>query len=82
MHFNASHAVHTLYHSIVTNNKVNFVLLLLKDFIYCCCNNNNKNMDIAGIIAEVENSSDLIQHYLAAGNSCADSEFDNSSVIK
>jgi len=41
----------------------------------------NQN-NIVDIIAEVENSSDLIQHYLAADNIYADSEFDDNNVIE
>ena len=41
----------------------------------------NQN-NIIGIITEVENSVDLIQHYLAADNVYADSEFDDNNVIE
>ena len=37
--------------------------------------------NIVNIIAEVQNSDELIQHYLAADNVYADSEFDDNNVI-
>ena len=46
-----------------------------ESFIY---NQNN----IVEIIAEVENSDDLIQHYLAADNVHTDSEFDDENVME
>ena len=41
----------------------------------------NQN-NIINIITELENSADLIQHYLAADNVCANSEFDNNNIIE
>ena len=41
----------------------------------------NQN-NIVEIIAEVENSDDLIQHYLAADNVYTDSEFDDNNVME
>ena len=41
----------------------------------------NQN-NIIDIITEVENSVDLIQHYLSADNVCAGSEFDDNNVIE
>jgi len=41
----------------------------------------NQN-NIIEIIAEVENSDDLIQHYLAADNVYTDSEFDDNNVME
>ena len=47
------------------------------DYSIVICNQNN----IASIIVEVENSSNLIQHCPATRNVCADSEFGNNNTI-
>ena len=41
----------------------------------------NEN-NIVDIVVTVENSSNLIQHYLAPDNVCADSELDNNNVVE
>ena len=42
----------------------------------------NDQNTIVNVITKVENSSDLIQHYLAPDNIYADSEFDDNNVFK